>query len=152
MELKRRIYSSLFSHSFSTFNRTSMELKLHNLRRLPYLLIALLIEPVWNWNFLDTPFGFHVEALLIEPVWNWNSYPITPGGMLLWSFNRTSMELKPLWLRKTLNLRGLLIEPVWNWNHGLTWVAGQPLLTFNRTSMELKHPKNVWIAACTSDF
>ena len=57
--------------SSSTFNRTSMELKLGR-----YLVSNnpnfLLIEPVWNWNVSQGNRRSKISGLLIEPVWNWN--------------------------------------------------------------------------------
>ena len=56
-------------------------------------------------------------TLLIEPVWNWNLSLSHQLEKQLWTFNRTSMELKHwILVARCLWQLGLLIEPVWNWN------------------------------------
>ena len=56
---------------------------------------ALLIEPLWNWNFA---WLIHIRSfapLLIEPLWNWNCARALNCPWRIFSFNRTTMELKP---------------------------------------------------------
>ena len=91
---------------------------------------ALLIAPVWNWNFKLAKHTRLTWTLLIAPVWNWNwlwcwlhNYGLT--------FNRTSLELK---LQQHDGHRQficlLLIAPVWNWNSTvvITWNRAVSLL------------------------
>ena len=58
-----------------SFNRTSMESKLvrkaQRLLRVPH---TLLIEPVWNRNYLQSEVHRKRRRLLIEPVWNRNAH------------------------------------------------------------------------------
>ncbi len=74
------------------FNRTSMESKLSFLT-VSNASLNLLIEPVWNRNFLWILYPAAFGDLLIEPVWNRNiPTSITKLGEA--AFNRTSMESK----------------------------------------------------------
>ena len=79
----------------AAFNRTSLESK----RDMPYeqhpYVVLLLIEPVWNRNFLVAMVLLAPFFLLIEPVWNRNASVCHHHGVG-----------KPR----------LLIEPVWNRN------------------------------------
>ena len=97
-------------------NRTSMESKHISLRISLFVILKLLIEPVWNRNerFQRASFAMH---LLIEPVWNRNVLsPLcvnVPSRLLI----------EPVWNRNTHTILGkldleyhLLIEPVWNRN------------------------------------
>ena len=99
-----------------TFNRTSLELKPSAPAAIgPSRL--LLIEPVWNWNWVRGVNNKCFDILLIEPVWNWN-----------------------VQVRKLHRIRRsrLLIEPVWNWNMTDDNLGRYLKCSFNRTSLELK--------------
>ena len=77
--------------------------------------LLLLIEPVWNRNFIPYDYIIHAGKLLIEPVWNRNE---------IFDFNVTG------------DYSELLIEPVWNRNKcPFGWVVNVAF-AFNRTSVE----------------
>ena len=70
---------------FGTFNRTSMESKLINMR-MKRGNEKLLIEPVWNRNKRDDPECGVIVCLLIEPVWNRNFVDVALKGYTLDTF------------------------------------------------------------------
>ena len=76
-----------------SFNRTSMESKLA-LQGMFGRRFLLLIEPVWNRNYLHQAGNLWTDLLLIEPVWNRNILPVWIFRFSLSPFNRTSMESK----------------------------------------------------------
>ena len=81
----------------------------------------LLIEPVWNRNNYQASCQTNNNSLLIEPVWNRNKLRYEQQEVVVVTFNRTSMESKPL-------KRGGACRQ-------------HRAVTFNRTSMESKHRK-----------
>ena len=95
----------------------------------------------------DTPVV--VEGLLlIEPVWNRNILILVMILDLAETFNRTSMESKPiLGLVIASDLR-LLIEPVWNRNRFCREIRNWIFPAFNRTSMESKLEKSQGVSGC----
>ena len=102
-----------------SFNRTSMESKLH------LKLITLIIFQAFNRTSMESklrpvvcPVPRH-RCLLIEPVWNRNLKKASVLYALLYSFNRTSMESK-------------LVSD--------SRASSIPSCSFNRTSMESKLP------------
>ena len=77
-----------------TFNRTSMECETL-VRCCQQLICWLLIEPVWNRNFVAHECRLSSDhQLLIEPVWNRNIHEPQNFRSCLIPFNRTSMESK----------------------------------------------------------
>ena len=74
MELKYEHFS-INPNVFLRLNRTFMELKLVSYGRTLQKLLCVLIEPLWNWNNLDTQKVRFIGAVLIEPLWNWNTAP-----------------------------------------------------------------------------
>ena len=52
----------------------------------------LLIEPIWNRNVIDAPFGNLFLSLLTEPIWNRNLYDAKIGKLKDATFNRTNLE------------------------------------------------------------
>ena len=77
----------------------------------------LLIEPYWNWNINMNIRCDGLFDLLIEPYWNWNLPVTSPDSVIVWSFNRTILELK---------------------FEGWSLLCGF-ITTFNRTILELKY-------------
>ena len=126
-------------HEFLTFNRTSMESKHGCVIVIPFALLILLIEPVWNRNMIRNRLLPSSSTLLIEPVWNRNcelTSTITRHRCLL---------IEPVWNRNVIatfigvsDAQGLLIEPVWNRNVCSADCASVMPVPFNRTSMESK--------------
>ena len=100
----------------------------------------LLIEPVWNWNFVVEVLNCFSVLLLIEPVWNWNleRFAFLQGSSH--PSNRTSLELK-------LISRFRLIHDLCPSNRTSLELKLRyrfcPLLiqTSNRTSLELKQAR-----------
>ena len=111
------------------FNRTTMELKLVFFNVAVYFM-ALLIEPLWNWNKTSKKRDDLGGELLIEPLWNWNDPALAKQPCSYLSFNRTTMELK-----HATELTFML--------------SGQP---FNRTTMELKPSRMRSCRACAFNF
>ena len=99
---------------------------------------ALLIEPVWNWNFWRSQRNEQSPRLLIEPVWNWN---VNLDAKTHVDFN---LLIEPVWnwnlssLPSPKTFISLLIEPVWNWNDYIAQDTEHHIKSFNRTSLELK--------------
>ena len=115
MELKQpgSGHTECLCHSF---NRTTMELKRHRISTKAYRTACLLIEPLWNWNWISAIVYCFVTGLLIEPLWNWNVKFLSNSK---WWYG---LLIEPLW---NWNLSTplcdcidtpLLIEPLWNWN------------------------------------
>ena len=126
MEQKRRDGQQLFIYQLP-FNRTSMEQKHDSMTILANIAFSLLIEPVWNRNFLPGLLSLSISILLIEPVWNRNF-------------------LKLLVITPT---SPLLIEPVWNRNNQQNSQQNQNKATFNRTSME---QKLIYLQSCEFEY
>ena len=100
------------------------------------------------------------EFLLIAPHWNWNRWSDINWVGFIYSFNRTTLELKrisrypnlwtsllliaPHWnwnwfLNSSYNsVYILLIAPHWNWNMFEAHKCNPFTKTFNRTTLELK--------------
>ena len=116
-----------------------MELKLISASNMFHSVIALLIEPVWNWNSHRGSYQSHhhqtfnrtsMELKLtlfpynrtVRAPFNRTSMELKPprhGAFFCCgaAFNRTSMELKLCSrVKSELKIFSLLIEPVWNWN------------------------------------
>ena len=70
-----------------------MELKLRNSIFLINFPFNVLIEPLWNWNYLTLNINYNRLNVLIEPLWNWNVAE-SHHRMILSCINRTFMELK----------------------------------------------------------
>ena len=106
-------------HGFMTFNRTSMESKLHQ-RACRWgswkSFNRTSMESKHNSMSTSSP---ATSMLLIEPVWNRNTETTLHLLAVKPPFNRTSMESKPnLGKRADVPTDTLLIEPVWNRNQG----------------------------------
>ena len=98
----------------------------------------LLIEPVWNWNLLCPLVVGGLCSLLIEPVWNWN-LNLSNRSLYSWkSFNRTSMELKPLSSVSFASKDCPFNRTSMELKHGSMYEYTEQSCAFNRTSMELK--------------
>ena len=77
--------------------------------------------------------------LLIEPVWNRNYLDSAGKVTIGFAFNRTSMESKPIYIDEQISAAFiLLIEPVWNRNQASDPSTKRNAPSFNRTSMESK--------------
>ena len=96
-------------------NRTFVELKPHSaLYRCPR--VVVLIEPLWNWNFIFRVIAVRASCL-----------------------NRTFVELKPDARQHCYSDQlAVLIEPLWNWNGGHADCEVPHLPRLNRTFVELK--------------
>ena len=113
LELKLCSNTGWSISSFS-FYRTSLELKLVS----QHLFCDL-------YSFLSNQFGIeiiqhseraYILRLFIEPVWNWNMLAPAFADSKLYSFYRTSLELKLMRRYLFQITQSLFIEPVWNWN------------------------------------
>ena len=99
-----------------SLNRTFVELKLWGSIHGARIMQPVLIEPLWNWNFVRRRYHAPRNKVLIEPLWNWNWIGSGQNKMKNNSLNRTFVELK---------LVSLLLE-LWH------------LFSLNRTFVELK--------------
>ena len=145
--MERRIVRKVKNEGI-TFNRTILELK-HLKYLWVFLLHLLLIEPFWNWNYLNVISNKPPSQLLIEPFWNWNCFILYHFKEHRQAFNRTILELKHgigTWMhedvapfnRTILELKlsseknntlwfFLLIEPFWNWNSLVSAISPLPV-------------------------
>ena len=119
------------------FNRTSLESK-HNILPGAITHAVLLIEPVWNRNFigfdvvfcvstafnrtsLESKLEHHLQIVACRWAFNRTSLESKRGcrgcqGIAAAAFNRTSLESKPDYGLRFYSGVALLIEPVWNRN------------------------------------
>ena len=120
MELKSRINTKK-SHPVRSFNRTFMELK-YAWEMGERAGRAVLIVPLWNWNYFSRPRAKIEENVLIVPLWNWNRAYALPLA----------------------EATAVLIVPLWNWNTVAIFVLLHNC-SFNRTFMELKSRYKQWL-------
>ena len=97
------------------------------------------IEPLWNWNVLNSNAYRGAKPVWIEPLWNWNNiFGFIPAS---WSrcLNWTFMELKSVFYLDNIQLMVVWIEPLWNWNSCKMCCRKLALPGLNWTFMELKY-------------
>ena len=136
MELKYWLRSSPTTPNHRS-NRTFMELKSTKETSDVYPW-AVLIAPLWNWNFVPKMAHRRGKRVLIAPLWNWNSRVLKMCG---WTRN---VLIAPLWNWNDRSGQGIpaafavLIAPLWNWNLFRLIGIIIPFGRSNRTFMELK--------------
>ena len=119
-----------------TYNCTFMELKYYS-PSIRYIQVALIIAPLWNWNWQLPFLIIQSTVLIIAPLWNWNLISCTCSRYWLYTYNCTFMELKSMHGGLGHLGRLLIIAPLWNWN---CWVSSYSQVppSYNCTFMELK--------------
>ena len=99
---------------------------------------AVLIVPLWNWNWnLPKPL-WKRQQVLIVPLWNWN---VSIGEVITTAntrFNRTFMELKSHYGLSALSCSVCFNRTFMELKCGYRLTASGLMLSFNRTFMELK--------------
>ena len=151
MELKPISSRSTMQPNCPTFNRTTMELKLFDLRRAIQLSLAfnrttMELKRSFAWCCFAWFFAFNRTTMELK------LYILSAITGQWYPFNRTTMELKLTmgYFRRILQM--LLIEPLWNWNNEEKTSGNSSPSTFNRTTMELKRDNHLGLVRFGTTF
>ena len=146
MELRPRSHEAFLRVSLKYYNRTNMELRLIILTCsilfitvlqsnqygietgrqdfIPTSLEEITIEPIWNWDSLNSILFIFKFLITIEPIWNWDPIIRYLRCIEIFYYNRTNMELRLM--------ENLSVKAFWRFD-------------YNRTNMELRYTNKLQI-------